>query len=188
MHVRLVGGKIETDCPKCELRHRLLAEGHEQTSCCHEELALMLVAKQRAHHMGLRHIPFPGMFPVFIHFFWNSQLDLCAEIPPEFLLRVRESCNVEQVLHTYKPRSKENNKVSSSRSRFCPRFRSRSASHCLCLSTTILFGRSMRSSRCWLDLTWCSKKTLWLCSLLITTREERLPSVREQAATGAHKD
>lgn len=187
MHVRLVGGKIETDCPKCELRHRLRAEGHEQTSCCHEELALMLVAKQRAHHMGLHLQPFPGMLPVFIHFFWNSQFDLCAEIPADFLRRVRKSCNVEQVMHTYKPRSKENNKVSSSRS--CPRFRSRSSSHNLCLlSTTILFGRSMRSSRCWLDLTCCSKKTLWLCSLLITTRKEQLPSVREQAATGAHKD
>ena len=132
----------------------------------------MLVAKQRAHHLGLLHQLFPGMFPVFIHFFWNSQLDLCAEIPADFLRRVRESCNVEQVMHTYKPRSKENKKVSNSQSRSCPRFRSRSPSHCLCLQAP--FQREQESIQ--LSISLLPALSLLLClslSLLINNHSLR---------------
>ncbi len=45
---RFVGGKVVTDCPKCDLRASLHANGPTTLLCPHERLAVLLISAQRA--------------------------------------------------------------------------------------------------------------------------------------------
>ena len=60
--VSLIGGEITTDCPSCDLRYQLHADGPTEDECPHERIAMMFVSMQRADHLGIE-MPHTGTFP-----------------------------------------------------------------------------------------------------------------------------
>ena len=112
---RFVGGKVVTDCPKCDLRASLHANGPTTLLCPHERLAVLLISAQRAKLVKSETVA-GELNGEFSHVcFVRSSADLpCADrIPDEVLHRVRKTMSETHALHVYCPRTPSGLKVCS---------------------------------------------------------------------------